>query len=72
MERLNQVISELEALGRSAADALRDGVSPPAPAEAAMGLVFRPGAQVMDLVSGQEGQVIAGTRANYVVPSPER
>ena len=30
------------------------------------------GARVFDLVTGQEGRVIYGTRENFVVPAPDR
>ena len=30
------------------------------------------GARVFDLVTGQEGEVIYGTRENFVVPAPKR
>jgi hypothetical protein len=30
------------------------------------------GARVFDLVTGQEGEVIYGTRENFVVPAPQR
>ena len=30
------------------------------------------GARVFDLVTGQEGEVIGGSRENFIVPAPER
>lgn len=52
--------------------ALAAAAAPPPTAEEQMGLALRPGARVFDTVTGQEAEVIGGTRAHYVVPSPER
>ena len=36
------------------------------------GLAYRPGAQVIDLVSGQKGVILAGERYTVIVAAPER
>jgi hypothetical protein len=72
VERLHHVLSEIEALSRASMAALAASACAPPSAEERMGLALRPGARVFDLVTGQEGEVIAGSAAHYVVPSPER
>lgn len=72
MERLAHLLSEISALSKGAAADLAAAALPPHSAEERMGLALRPGARVFDLVTGQEGEVLAGTAAHYVVPSPER
>ena len=69
MSQLEQVFHEIEEADREALAGLKAAVRPPASAEANMGLELLPGARVLDLISGQEGEVIGGTRANYVVPT---
>jgi hypothetical protein len=41
-------------------------------AEGRMGCQFRAGDRVFDLITGQEGEVLGGTRENVIVPAPER
>jgi hypothetical protein len=72
MERLPHVLSEIRSLNQGASAALAAAAAPPPSAEERMGLALRPGARVFDLVTGQEGEVLAGTIAHYVVPSAER
>jgi hypothetical protein len=72
MERLPHLLSEIAAYTRASGAALRAAATPPPSAEERMGLALKPGARVFDLVTGQEGEVLAGTAAHYVVPSPER
>ncbi len=56
---------------RDVAD-LRRGCPGPACPEAMLGLSLEPGARVVDLVSGQEGEILAGTKsANLVSASSE-
>ena len=72
MERLPHVLSEIAALSSASSAALAAAAAPPPSAEEQMGLALTPGARVFDLVTGQEGTIVAGGKANYVVPSPER
>jgi hypothetical protein len=55
---------------------LRMTLAPPAPPalspEARIGLSLTPGTRVFDTVSGQDGEVLGGTRENVVVHHPER
>lgn len=44
---------------------------PPCP-EGRLGCMYQVGDRVFDLVSGQEGVVVGGTRENIVVPTPHR
>jgi hypothetical protein len=69
MEQIGQVMREVAEAAREARERLKKGARPPASAEGNMGLALLPGARVLDLVTGQEGEVIGGTRANYVVPT---
>jgi hypothetical protein len=69
MEQIGQVLHEMVEAAREARSRLKAGARPPASAEERMGLALLPGARVLDLVTGQEGEVISGTRANYVVPT---
>jgi len=41
-------------------------------AERRIGLEVTPGARVFDTVTGQEAEVVHGTRENVVLPTPER
>ncbi len=69
MPDLTRVLSELD-------DATRDdrarltaaAPAPPAP-EQNLGLAFRPGAKVRDLVTGQTGEIIRGESAHLLVPT---
>ena len=36
------------------------------------GLAYRPGTQVIDLVSGQKGVILGGQRYTVISPAPER
>lgn len=72
MERLPHLLSEIAALSALGGAALRAAATAPPSPEERMGLALRPGARVFDLVTGQEGEVLAGSTAHYVVPSPER
>jgi len=58
---------------RAARDAREaDRLSPGEGTAAARTRALEVGARVFDLVTGQEGEVIYGTRENFVVPAPER
>ena len=46
---------------------VRRGTAGAAPASPSLGLTFRPGDQVSDLVDGEEGVIVAGTTINRVV-----
>lgn len=59
--------------GRLARDAaLRASTRDHAVAPANAGGTFIVGARVFDIVSGEEGVIVGGTRENLVVPAPER
>jgi hypothetical protein len=66
------VLREIAGLNEAARVALGAAGVPPPSAEENMGLALRPGARVFDVVTGQEGEVIAGSRAHYLVPSAQR
>jgi len=72
MERLHHVLNEIAQLERANSAALAADASPPPTAEEQMGLALRPGAPVFDTVSGQEGEIVVGSVAHYLIPSPER
>jgi len=72
VERLHHVLSEIRALADSAGKELAARVAPPASAEERMGLDLRPGQKVYDLVTGQVGEVLGGSRTHYVVPTARR
>jgi len=72
MKQIGQVLHEMAEAAREARSRLKKGARPPVSAEEMMGLALLPGARVLDLVTGQEGEVIGGTRANYVVPATRR
>ena len=72
LERLSHVLHEIAATTGSDAAALAAGAIPLPSAEEQMGLALRPGARVYDHVTGQEGVISAGGKANYIVPSPDR
>ena len=58
---------------RAARDAREaDRLSPVQGDGAARTRALEVGARVFDLVTGQEGEVIYGTRENFIVPAPER
>ena len=58
---------------RAAVRNVLEGAVPSPPClEDRIGCAFRPGMRVFDRVSGQEGEVIAGTRENVLVPTPKR
>jgi hypothetical protein len=69
MEQIGKVLFEMAAEALLARSRLQKGARPPLSAEERMGLALLPGARVLDLVTGQEGEVMGGTRANYVVPT---
>ncbi len=62
-------LSDLAGLERKAKAELKAAASPPPSPEQTMGLAYRPGDQVCDLVTGQKGVVLSGNTAHYVVPS---
>jgi len=72
VEQLQRVLNEIESLNRDSTAALAAAAAPPPSAEEQMGLALRPGAQVFDSITGQEGEVLAGSVAHYVIPSAER
>jgi len=72
VERLQHVLSEIALLNLRAHHALLEAATPPPSAEEQMGLALRPGARVLDTVTGQEAEVIGGTRAHYIVPVAPR
>jgi len=72
VERLGHVLNEIRALSQTARAQLAARVAPPVPAEERMGLDLRPGQKVYDLVTGQVGEVLGGSRAHYVVPTARR
>lgn len=72
MDRLPHVLREIAGLNEAARAALGAAAVPPPSAEENLGLALRPGARVFDVVTGQEGEVIAGSSAHYLVPSAER
>jgi len=72
VERLHHVLNEIDALNRASLAALAAAAAPPPTAEEQMGLALRPGARVLDTVTGQEAEVIGGTRAHYIVPVAPR
>lgn len=58
-------------LGRARDDVRKRPIVPRAP-EAVMGLTFEPGRRVVDRVTGREGVIARGTKANVVVGTPRR
>ncbi len=72
MVHISEVIREMGLASRQADDELRAAAAPPERAEARLGLPLQPGVRVLDLVTGQQGVVDAGTRANLIVPPAER
>lgn len=72
MERLHHVLNEIRSLNQGASAALAAAAAPPPSAEEQMGLALKPGARVYDTVTGQEGEILAGSIAHFVVPSAER
>jgi hypothetical protein len=72
VERLHHILSNIAQLERAHAARLAAAATPPPSPEQRMGLALKPGARVFDTITGQEGEVIAGSVAHYVVPSPER
>lgn len=72
MAQRDQVLHEVAEAAREARARLKAAVRGPVSAEENMGLTLLPGARVLDSVTGQEGEVISATRANYVVPVARR
>ena len=72
MERLPHLLVELAALGVGAATAMEAGAIPPPCAEKQLGMTLWPGARVFDMVTGQEGTVVAGSKANVIIPPTSR
>ncbi len=72
MDQLPHVLREIVSLNKAANADLGAAVVPPPSAEENLGLALRPGARVFDVVTGQEGEIVAGSRAHYLVPSAER
>lgn len=72
MDQLPHVLREIASLNEAARVALGAAAAPPPSPEENMGLALRPGARVFDTITGQEGEVIAGSRAHYLVPSAQR
>ncbi len=68
MEHIARVMREIAAAARLSQDALRAAAAPPETPEQRMGLELTPGSRVLDRVTGQEGEVLAGSTANYIVP----
>lgn len=52
--------------------AMADGARPVSCPEGRMGCPLLPGTRVFDTVTGLEGEVVAGTRENVVVPTAKR
>jgi len=67
VDNLGKALHSFETLGRQAKRELATAAAAPASPEKHMGLALQPGAQVFDLVTGQKGEVVSGTRAHYVV-----
>jgi len=72
VDRLHHVLNEIGAMSAKSAADLAAAATPPPSAEEQMGLALKPGARVFDTVTGEEGEILAGSIAHYVVPSPER
>jgi hypothetical protein len=68
MDLPQRALNDLAGLERKAKAELKAAASPPPSPEQTMGLAFIPGDQVCDLVTGQQGVIIHGSSAHYVVP----
>jgi hypothetical protein len=69
LERLRERLRQARAIR---AAQLGIGAGGPVCAEGRMGCPFTAGARVFDRVTGEEGEVIAGTRENVIVSAPRR
>jgi hypothetical protein len=72
MERQPQFLKEIRRLSESSMARLAEAATPPPSAEEQMGLALRPGALVFDLVTGQNAEVLGGSRAHTVIPTAQR
>lgn len=72
MQRIGEVIREMTLARRLELEQLAADVPAPARTEDRMGLALRPGARVLDLVTGQEGTIDGGTRTHTIVPTAQR
>jgi hypothetical protein len=68
VERLGQMLHALDSARRQADADLAAGAGAPATPHETMGLDLRPGDRVLDLVTGQFGEIISATRASYLTP----
>jgi hypothetical protein len=68
MPELGEALEQLGDFNRRAARSMARRCSGPGCVADDLGLAFRPGARVMDLVTGKEGVIVDGTRENIVVP----
>lgn len=72
MNGWQKTIHSMAALNRAAEqEAVRRCQAPHCP-EQAMGLKMAPGTEVLDLVTGEKGVILAGTRAESLVPTTRR
>jgi hypothetical protein len=67
MRDLDTITASIAADTARRTKALTQGVSAPPTPEANLQLAFTPGARVFDLVTGQEGIVNAGSKADYLI-----
>ena len=69
MDGLDSVVADLSAALAGQRRQLQNTVAAPPAAEVQAGLEFSPGTRVFDLVTGQEGTVIAGSKTHNLIPA---
>jgi hypothetical protein len=68
-QNLDVLLHHVSSLRRQAESSLREAAPQPPAAERTAGLRLAPGTRVLDQITGQEGEVIAGRAENYIVPT---
>lgn len=66
LDRLLVGLARAESRSRAA---LRGASAPPPTPEERLGMELKPGARVVDMVTGQEGVIVAGNAAHTLIPS---
>lgn len=72
MPGIDAALAEFADFNRRAARDMARHCSGPGCVENDLGLALRPGAAVHDLVTGQNGVILAGTIENSLNPAPNR
>ena len=72
MSQLDRVVHGMAAFNRAAEEEAAARCTGPRCPEEVLALSFTPGAQVMDLVTGEKGTILAGTRTDSLIPHARR